>query len=390
MKKKFNQLKSALIIASLSIIPFSSVYATLAKVDGSSVVPKILAGGTDASNGAPLLPAGAFTGVVSISINTDEGGFICTGSVISKRHIITAGHCVEDNSDTGTVIDISSANFNVSANFADGGNINTVVSAASVDIHPDYDGFANCGVNDVTGFDGACLNDDIAIITLSEDIPPDVEIYAFSEQPMDGQLLTMVGHGTSGNGITGGNISPSFSNKRIGFNVAEIFDCDDGTSTINSGGFFDSATCDANFNNEAEVWYADFDGFDAGGVFQDTWCDSFDLGCDEIWLGETFSQPYNFDTLFEGNIGGGDSGGPSFVFNAVTDKFELIANNTFGAGSGSYGSWFGGNIYAGYKSFIGQFVPEISLVSAPSGLSMMLLAFGILGLKRRNATIQLT
>ena len=112
-EKKFNQLKSALIIASLSIIPFSSVYAILAKVDGSSVVPKILAGGTDATNGAPLLPAGAFAGVVSISINTDKEVFICTGSVISKRHIITAGHCVEDNSDTGTVIDISSANVNV-------------------------------------------------------------------------------------------------------------------------------------------------------------------------------------------------------------------------------------------------------------------------------------
>lgn len=211
------------------------------------------------------------------------------------------------------------------------------MGAASVDIHPDYDGFANCGVNDVTDFSGDCLNDDIAIITLSEDIPPNVEIYEFSEESMDGQLLTMVGHGISGDGITGDNISPSFSNKRIGFNVAEIFDCDDDTSTTSSGEFLDSAKCDANFNNEAEVWYADFDGFDKDGDFQDNFCANFGLGCDEIWLGETFSQPYDFATLFEGNIGGGDSGGPSFVFNAVTDKYELIANNTFGAVNSFYG-----------------------------------------------------
>ena len=379
MKKHFNKLKSCLAIAALSTLPFSSAFATLAQADGSSVIPMILAGGAGAVDGAPILPAGTFTGVVSIFINTDAGGFTCTGSVISKRHIITAGHCVEDATDTGVVIDISSPDFSVSTVFNDGGVINGIIDAKSVDIHPDYDGFANCGAGDVAGFVGVCLNDDIAIITLSEDIPAGVEIYEFSEQAMDGQLLIMVGHGVSGNGITGGGIDASFFDKRIGFNVAEFFDCDDGTTTSpSSGGYSNSGACEFFEDNDPEVWYADFDGPDANGNFQNSYCTFYGLGCDEIWLGETFSQPYDFTTIFEGNIAPGDSGGPSFVYNAITGKFELIANNTFALFGSTYGAELGGNIYAGYKGFIAQFV------SAPAGLGIMLVAFGALGLRRRK------
>lgn len=380
MKKHFNKLKSGLAIAALSTIPFTSAFATLAQIDGSSVVPKILAGGADAVDGAPILPAGVFTGVVSIQIENADGLFICTGSVISKRHIITAAHCIEDNVGAGAEIDINSPGNSVLAVFTDGGELNDTGLASSIKIHPDYDGFANCGATDVAGLAGACLNDDIAIITLAEEIPDGVEIYEFADQVMDGQLLTMVGHGTSGNGITGDAIDPSFFDKRIGFNFAEIFDCDDGsTDDVSSGGVFNSAACEALYGNDAEVWYADFDGFNADGVFQNSWCDFFGIGCDEEWLGETFSQPYDFTTLFEANIGGGDSGGPSFVLNAVTGKFELIANNTFGAGDGDYGSWFGGNVYAAYSDFIEQVVP------APTGLGLILVSLGAFGLRRRRA-----
>jgi hypothetical protein len=378
IKKHFNKLKSGLAIAALSTITFSSAFANLAQIDGSSVVPKILAGGVDAVSGAPLLPAGAFTGVVSINIRSGSDSGICTGTVISKRHIITAAHCIEDGSGTGAAIDISGAN-DVRAVFTDGGAFNDIMTASHIKIHPDYDGFANCSGSDAAGFTAACLNDDIAIITLGADIPAGVEIYGFSDQAMDGQLLTMVGHGKSGNGITGDAIAESFLNKRIGFNFAEIWDCDDATSVGTSGGYFNSGLCETNFGNEAEVWYADFDGFDANGVFQDTWCNSFSLGCSDTWLGETFSQPYyDFATLFEANIGGGDSGGPSFVYDAVTAEFKLIGSNTFGAGDGSYGTWFGGNVYAGYKGFIAQFVP------APSGLGLVLVAFGAVALRHRK------
>lgn len=385
MKKQNHKLKRGLAIALLSTIPFSSAFAGLMQIEGADVNPKILAGGGDAIDGAPTLPTGEFTGVVSINIEKADGSFICTGSVISKRHIITAAHCIDDSDEIGNAIDISQDINRVRAIFADGGEINNIIVAEAIEIHPDYVGFANCGAGDVPGLSGACLNDDIAILTLSEDIPDGIEIYGFSDQVMDGQLLTMVGHGTSGNGITGDAISPSFADKRIGFNFAEIFDCDDATSSGSaSGGFFNSGACEANFGNEAEVWYADFDGFDANGVFQNTWCDAFGIGCDEVWLGETFSQPYDFATLFEANIGGGDSGGPSFVFNPLTGKFELIGNNTFGAGDGSYGSWFGGNVYAGARSFIESFVPSIQNVSAPSSIAMLLVAFGALAYRRRK------
>jgi hypothetical protein len=382
MKKHVNKFKSGLAIAALATIPFSSAFAGLAQLNGEQVVPKIVAGGADAIDGAPILPAGEFTGVVSLSIETEAGGFICTGSVISKRHIITAAHCIEDGSGTGAEIDINKDGVRVRTVFTDGGELTGLITASAIKIHPDYDGFANCGEGEVGGLTGSCLHDDIAIITLEEEIPAGVEIYEFADQVMDGQLLTMVGHGTSGNGIVGDAISPSFFDKRIGFNFAEIFDCDDGSTDDDfSGGWFNSAACGEFYGNEAEVWYADFDGFDANGDFQNSWCSFFGLGCDEEWLGETFSQPYDFATLFEASIGGGDSGGPSFVLNAVTGKFELIANNTFGSTAlgGAYGSWFGGNVYAAYTDFIEQVVP------APAGLGLILLSLGAFGLKRRKA-----
>lgn len=377
MKKHVSKFKGGLIATAFALTPFSSALADVAQISGN-VEAKILAGGEEAVDGAPTVAAGDFTGVVSINIESEQGSFICTGSVISKRHIITAAHCIDNADDIGNEIDISQEGNRVRAIFADGGELNDIITASSIKIHPDYDGFANCNAGDAAGLAGACLNDDIAIITLEEEIPDGIEIYGFSDQTMDGNLLTMVGHGTSGNGITGDAISPSFLNKRIGFNFAEIFDCDDGTSVGESGGFFNSGACDAEFGNDPEVWYADFDGFDADGVFQDTWCTFFGLGCDQEWLGEDFADPYDFSTLFEANIGGGDSGGPSFVFNALTGEFELIANNTFGAGDGSYGSWFGGNVYAAYSDWIEQVVP------APAGIGMVLVALGAFGLRRRR------
>ena len=55
---------------------------------------------------------------MSIEIFRDGGYYICTGSAISPRHIITAAHCIER--DDGSIMDLSAGT--VSAVFSDGGN----------------------------------------------------------------------------------------------------------------------------------------------------------------------------------------------------------------------------------------------------------------------------
>lgn len=338
--------------------------------------PAIIAGNLDDfPNGAPIVPDGEFTGVVSVFIDYgDAGGFICTGSVIGQRQIITAAHCV-DETGTGQVIDLNNPDYEVLAIFNNDGPYfddfdGSVRSAASVVIHPDYDGFGQCG-GQAYGFStGQCLNDDMAVITLAEDIPDGVEIYGFAAPGTvdGGTLLTMVGHGVSGDGFFGAGIGADFAVKRFGFNIAEIFDCDDETSLLpdGAGGWTSTTDCGTFYGNEAEVWYADFDGYDqdlfdiTGDGNIDPFCD-FGIGCGN-GLGDDLGTDVYSD-LFEAAIAGGDSGGPSFIYDFVTNEWLLAANNTFGtqgAGPfgipGAFGETFGGNIYAPYVAWINGFL----------------------------------
>lgn len=372
-------------------------------------VPVIGAGNGDfgVTNQAPLVPAGNFTGVVSIQIETPEGFFICTGSAISKRHIITAAHCLEDDSETGKKINITEDGFGVDVLFTDGGATVTpdfassFISADGIDIHPDYDGFGLCNATDAEGFGGGCLHDDMAVITLSEEIPDGVEIYEFYEGPQlqEGTMLTMVGHGTTGDGFNGFQPGTAdYFDKRFGFNIMEFFDCNDGfEGNVNgrSGGFSDVDICQDAFGQEAEVWYADFDGYDAflddlDGDTGDGFIDSFcGFGVCDRGFGDVLATEVDpINGLFEAVIGGGDSGGPSFIYDANADRFLLAGNNTFGFPGfgpfgipGAFGDLFGGNLYAPY---IGWVDDNFLATPAPAGIVLVLGAGLWMGFRRRS------
>jgi hypothetical protein len=83
-----------------------------------------------------------------------------------------------------------------------GGNITSSISAVTLTKHPDWRGFS------------AGIFDDIAVITLSEDLPAGVPIYELLDRSILGpptptgtvgagvETITMVGYGTSGTGST--------------------------------------------------------------------------------------------------------------------------------------------------------------------------------------------
>lgn len=310
--------------------------------------PAIIAGAPPDSPDAridPNTPASPYSGVVSINIRYAGQSYICSGALVGKRSVVSAGHCV-DVDGAGTVINVNTPGADVRVVFNSDGNVNALMTAVGVSINPQYAGFGNCP----PGVDSFCVNDDLAVITLGADAPASARIYKVAVNPLArGSLITMVGYGTSGTGVEGESVPPSFTVKRSGQNYVDLFDGDD----------------EQGFTGPNEVYYADFDG--AG---QDTFCDLFGV-CSPV-------LPNNL----EASIGGGDSGGPSFI--TLYGELMVVANNTFsgwfqGQVPGTFGTYFGGIIMAPYANYLIEATGgDITLVPEPAGVALFSLALALL------------
>lgn len=336
--------------AVLAIGALGSASATpIASLTGP-VTPMVTAGAApDSPEGRvdPNVASSRFSGVVSLQIVKGNQTFICTGTLVSKRKVVTAGHCLDTNGQ-GSLIDVNQPGSSVRAifNATSSGAGASAITATAVSMHADYAGFGKCPA----GVAGFCTNDDIAVVTLGEDAPPEAKIYKIaSTELLAGTRIIMAGYGTSGDGVKGYYVNPAWRVKRSGENYVDLFIADD----------------EKNRTGANEIWYADFDG---GGL--DAFC-SRGWACSPVLPNDR-----------EAGIGGGDSGGPSFV--EMYGELMLVGTNTFGAAAGltpgTFGTYFGGMVLHSYLGYIAeatggaaQFVPEPA-TTAILGLGLLALA----------------
>jgi hypothetical protein len=354
------------------------------RIIGQTPTSDVLAPGNTIGGGNPIyFPTAQKSGTVALIMETPQGAFICSGSLLNNgRSIATAAHCV-----TGNDGKLNATR--TTAYFFDGDPNQRTVRAGAVtmevaayDIHPDYTG-------------EVIDQNDIAVLRLKGTGAPEwAQRYDLYTDPnLRGREFNVAGYGTRSTvGGAAGNTAPAGA--RTGFlrEGDNIFDYRLGDSVFQ--GFFDGfnyAGGTENFFGTAQISFSYISDFDNGTFAQDQSrrvANGLGLGA----LGNTFFNNQGLGAR-EVGIAGGDSGGPGFI------DGRLASINSFGLTFGASFGDFDGIFNAGWgelNGYVPVYIHEdfikgamATAVPEPMSWAMLVAGFGLSGamMRRRRQTV---
>lgn len=162
--------------------------------------------------GGTVVPQGTYPFAAALRINVGDNLFTsCTGSLIDPTHVLTAGHCVEDD---GALL--APPQFTVTIGRASRVNppLENVFTVADVALHPDYQPFPGS-------------KNDVAVLTLSEAVPDfiaqPIAIVGDTRFDLPGQPVIAAGWGRT----VGGDENPTSPDlMETGLRVISDTDCE--------------------------------------------------------------------------------------------------------------------------------------------------------------------
>ncbi len=357
-------------------------WTAASRVIGQTPTSDVLPPSNTIGGGNPIYkPSANKAGTVALIMETNEGLFICSGSVLANgRSIATAAHCVTDGTGKLNVTKTTAYFFDGDADartpFKPGG---IAIDIAGYHVHPNYTG-------------EVIDQNDIAVLQLKTNAPASAIRYdLYTPTSLTGTEFNVAGYGTRSTvGGAAGNTAPAGA--RTGFlrEGDNRYDYAWGNPLF-QGFFTDRDTtgqfAGQNFFGFAEVEFSYISDFDNGLAAQDT----ARRTANGLGLGAIGNANFADTGLGAREVGiaGGDSGGPGFVGG------KLASINSYGLTFGANFGDFGGGLNSGWGEFSG-YVPvyihkdfiasSMAAVPEPASWAMLIAGFGLAGgaMRRRR------
>lgn len=306
-----------------------------------------------------------YSGVVTLIMNEGAAGsFICSGSLLNRSTVLTAGHCVSKGAGTANPIS-TTVYFNDhkvdTQNFLDPTSI--AIGVRSYHVNRRYTG-------------EVIDQNDIAVLRLSKLAPKSAMTYGlYTGGDLTGTDYNIAGYGARSNvgGDAGSNLG--VGRLRQGDNR---FDFRLGDAAF--GGFF-AGKKSGGFFGKAATDYSFISDFDNGLAANDASCKlagAFGAGGPQFCnLGRGPSEV---------SSAGGDSGGPQFVDGKVASVTSY--GLTFGKAFGDIDNKLN-NSFGEYNGFVPTYIHTgfINGVPEPASWAMLVAGFGLVGTMARRRRV---